>query len=76
MRQRYDKLEQKDLPAIRPNFRSAEADEDNDNDYEFNFDMDNDNDSDSDVEDVEHVSMPGVVTPFPARRFGFNTVLI
>ena len=67
VRQRYDKLEQKDLPAIRPNFRSVDNDEDNDNDVDFDIDSDDDttmdHESGGDVEDVEHISLP-VVTRF------------
>ena len=72
VRQRYEKLEQKDLPAIRPNFRSADADEDNDND----MDADDDNDSTGDENALEHISLPGPVTPFQYNRFGINVVLI
>ncbi len=74
VRQRYEKLEQKDLPAIRPNFRSAEADEDNDNDNDADVDQDNDSGEAEDA--VEHVSTPATVIPFPYRHLGINTVLI
>jgi membrane-associated protease RseP (regulator of RpoE activity) len=72
VRQRYDKLEQKDLPAIRPNLRSAEKDEDNDNDV----DTDDEDDSDNNEDSAQHVSMPAIVVPFQYNRLGINTVLI
>ncbi|MGZ4985679.1 MAG: S1C family serine protease [Chthoniobacterales bacterium] len=74
VRQRYEKLEQKDLPAIRPNFRGVDNDEDNDNDMDI--DTDDDNDSDNSGDSVQHVSLPASVTPFPYHRLGMNTVLI
>ncbi|MDQ6913157.1 MAG: PDZ domain-containing protein [Verrucomicrobiota bacterium] len=74
VRQRYEKLEQKDLPAIRPNFRGAEADENNDNDNDA--DMDEDNNSGGDEDAVEHISTPAMLIPFPYRHLGINTVLI
>ncbi len=70
VRQRYEKLEQKDLPAIRSNPKlSAENDEDNDNDMD-------DDDSDHVENSMEHISLPVMMTPFPYNRLGINTVLI
>ena len=45
VRQRYDQLEQKDLPAVVPNNSFVE------NDKDENIDMDNDNDNDNDADD-------------------------
>jgi serine protease Do len=53
VRQRYDKLENKDLPMVNPNSfveNDENADNDNDND-EDNNDNDNDNDNESDGDD-------------------------
>jgi hypothetical protein len=47
VRQRYDKLEQKDLPAISPN-QFVENDENGDDNEDSDNDNDNDNDNDSD----------------------------
>jgi len=72
VRQRYDKLEQKDLPAVgtKVSVEDNDADdEDNDND------ADEDNNSDDEGADVLQVFDRPVQT-FPARRFGINTVLI
>jgi serine protease Do len=49
VRQRYDKLENKDLPGVVPNSfveNDENADNDNDNDNDENNDNDNDNDND------------------------------
>jgi hypothetical protein len=46
VRQRYEKLEQKDLPAIAPN-QFVDANDENDEDNNNDNDNDNDNDSDS-----------------------------
>jgi len=67
VRQRYDKLEQKDLPAVAPKVtrdeEEGEADEDDDSDNE-------------DVENVVQVSTCPAPQSFPYRRLGINTVLI
>ncbi len=69
VRQRYEKLEQKDLPAINPSTpeeereKAVEAAED---------DADED---ESDGEAVQEVSLPRTQA-FPYGRLGFNTVLI
>ncbi len=80
VRQRYEKLEQKDLPSIRSN-RVVENDEDNDNDNDIDVDMDDDDsggdaDSGDDAESMQHISMPATVIPFPSSRLGISTVLI
>jgi len=46
VRQRYDNLENKDLPTVNPNSFVENEDMDNDNDNDNNNDNDNDNDSD------------------------------
>jgi hypothetical protein len=48
VRQRYDQLEQKDLPAVVPNNSFVE------NDKDENLDMDNDNDNDNDADDNDN----------------------
>ena len=56
VRQRFDKLEQKDLPTISPN-QFVENDEDgDDNDDADDNGNDNDNDNDSDNDDTTNVS--------------------
>ena len=50
VRQRYDQLEQKDLPAVVPNNSFVE------NDKDENIDMDNDNDNDNDADDNDNDS--------------------
>jgi len=74
VRQRYDKLEQKDLPAVSSNVRM----EDNDADDEDEGDADEaDEDDDSDDESVDVLQvMDRSVPSFPARHLGINTVLI
>ena len=70
VRQRYDKLEQKDLPAVTPAISGQEksADSGEDEDEE-------DDDSDDDAVDVLQVS--GAESKgFPYRRLGINTILI
>ena len=73
VRQRYDKLEQKDLPAVTPAIsgqeQSAEAREDGDDDD------DDDDDSDDDAVDVLQIS-GAEAKGFPYRRLGINTILI
>ena len=72
VRQRYDKLEQKDLPTV----SSKVSIEDNDaNDDDEGDEDDDDNDSDDSSVDVQQV-MDRVVPSFPSRRLGINTVLI
>jgi serine protease Do len=63
VRQRYDKLEQKDLQAIIPNQfvdREDADDQDNDNDNDNDSDNDNDNDNDNDGVDVSGATMQQV----------------
>ena len=71
VRQRYDKLEQKDLPAV----STKVGVEDNDADDE-DEDYDADEDDDSDVENVDVLQVDRPAPSFPARRLGINTVLI
>ena len=56
VRQRYDKLEQKDLPAISPNQFVENDEDDNDNDNDDADDNDNNNDNDNDSDDTTNVS--------------------
>jgi hypothetical protein len=80
VRQRYDKLEQKDLPAIAPNQfvdREDENDEENENDNDNSNDEDNDNDNGDNRTDVsgatmEHVSLQAC----PRSEYALNVVLI
>jgi len=59
VRQRYDKLEQKDLPAISPN-QFVENDENGDDNEDADDDHnDNDNDSDSDNDDDNTTKVSG-----------------
>jgi len=73
VRQRYEKLEQKDLPALAPNVTKGEENleaEEEDND------ADDDNDDDSEVTAaVLQVNCPSRVAA-PFRRFAVRTVLI
>lgn len=74
VRQRYDQLEQKDLPAIAPTITGQEkANEAREADEES--DADNDDDADNDATDVLQVVRPEA-KPFPHRRLGINTILI
>ncbi len=70
VRQRFEKLEQRDLSVVAPSVDKDDEDMDNDNDN----DNDEDNDHDSDEETV-HISSP-VMHQFPSGRLGLNTVLI
>jgi hypothetical protein len=72
VRQRYDKLEQKDLPAITPTITGDNQDlNDNDND---NDDDDGDDEA-AETEEVVNVSgCPAAKSPF--RKVTLNTVLI
>lgn len=70
VRQRYDKLEQKDLPAINP----AVTDEERERATEAAEESDESSDG-SGREAVQEVRHRGV-TPFPYRRLGLNSVLI
>ena len=73
VRQRYEKLEQKDLPAIAPNASKEE------NGFEFEMN-DNDNDNDDDAEKDDGGSTTHVSLPFLGRassqNFGINPILI
>ncbi|MBA3386827.1 MAG: PDZ domain-containing protein [Chthoniobacterales bacterium] len=77
VRQRYDKLEQKDIPAVAPAVTKNNSgdDEDNDNDADDEGDEDEDDAERGDDETVQEVSAKPVQS-FPARRLGINYVLI
>jgi hypothetical protein len=75
VRQRYDKLEQKDLPSVGTNVTVEDNDADDEDDGDEDIDVDQDNDSDSESVDVLQV-FDRPVPSFPARRLGINTVLI
>ncbi len=77
VRQRYDKLEQKDIPAVAPAVTKNNSgdDEDNDNDADDEGDEDEDDKERGDDETVQEVSAKPVQS-FPARRLGINYVLI
>ena len=66
MRQRYDKLEQKDLPAIAPTVTGQDNDDDDDHD--------SDADEGSSEEVVSICGKPAPKSPF--RKVMLNTVLI
>jgi hypothetical protein len=70
VRQRYEKLEQQDIPAVSPTNRPPGAGNTNNNN----------NDNDNDRETMQEVAHPEVQQParqgFPHRRLGINTVLI
>jgi hypothetical protein len=53
VRQRYDQLEQKELPAVAPNNSFVENDRDENIDIDNDNDNDNDNDHDADDNDNE-----------------------
>jgi len=71
VRQRYDKLEQKDLPAIAPNVTSDDREGDDDAN-------DDQNEDDSDSEDAASVLQVTneLSQPSPCHRFGLNIVLV
>ena len=78
VKQRYEKLEQKDLPQVAP--PTVAKDDEDGNDVDMDNDDDNDNDAD---EDVVHISTPSPApavrrapTSFPYRRISLNNVLI
>ena len=72
MRQRYEKLEQQDIPAVSPTNRPPGPGNENANE--------DNNDNDNDRETMQEVVNPEVQQParqgFPHRRLGINTVLI
>lgn len=73
VRQRYEKLEQKDLPAISPKANAEENDADDEGDDDN--DADDNDDNSSDAGGVQQV----IAHPehsFPAQRLGINNVLI
>ena len=76
MRQRYEKLEMKDLPSVGQgsfSFTSSDEDEDNDNDMDEN---DND-DSDIDNSGAQHTSFEHVSLPvFPQSITTLQTIRI
>ncbi len=76
VRQRYEKLEQKDLPALTPNVTKGEENlevEEEDNDADEDDDDDNDSEVTAAVLQVSHC--PGRAAA-PFRRFAVRTVLI
>jgi hypothetical protein len=73
VRQRYDKLEQKDLPAVSPQI--SQEDNDADDDDADVKDADDENDSDSASGNVQQV-LQRPAHSFPSHRLGVNTVLI
>jgi len=84
VRERYDKLEHKDLPAVVPNSfveNNDETDNDNDNDSEVTVNPDNDNDSDDEGEsdnpatDASQISVNQVSCP-QRPRFARNVNLL
>ena len=82
VRQRYDQLEQKDLPAVVPNNSFVENDKDenidmdNDNDNDNDNDADdNDNDNDNDDSDTPAVTMQQVSLQSFPRSFRTLNVL-
>lgn len=83
VRQRFDKLEQKDLPnVVPPSVVSREQENDADDDaadVDAEDDSDSDNSDDDDAEATEavpQVSFGDDVKSVPYRRFGINTVTI
>jgi len=72
VRQRYDKLEQKDLPAVGTKFSVEDQDADDDDEVD---EVDEDDDSDDESAEVLHIT-DRPVPSFPSRRLGINTVLI
>lgn len=82
VRERYDKLEHKDLPAVVPNtFVESDDENDNDNDSEVTVNPDNDNDNDRDNEsedpatDVSQATMQKISCPHRSR-FARNVNLL
>ena len=75
VRQRYDKLEHKDLPAVgQPTFNFTTRDGDDDNDTSVNENDDDADDADQDAApaSMQQVSFPG----FPRRVWTLDSVLI
>ena len=68
VRQRYEKLEQKDLPALAPRVSKEENDDDHD--------MDVDNDDDDNNSDAEVTNISSTPRASQYWRLGINTVLI
>lgn len=71
VRGRFDKLEQKDIPAVAPKMSADDQDSDDDNDNDSDDDS---GDSDNSGGEVLQVKQPA--PSFPARHFGLNTVMI
>src|SRR5205085_2407815 len=81
VRQRYDKLEHKDLPMVVPNsFVENEDEVDNDNDNDNNNDSDNDRDEESDSPSVNVsgavIQMQPISCPRTSPRFVRNINLL
>ncbi len=72
VRQRYDKLEQNDLPGAIPATVARDDDEDNDTDTDTDDDSDDDDDDSSSDGPVNQVSF----RPNFRLGFGFNNILI
>ncbi len=75
VRQRYEKLEQKDLPAIAPAMKEEQRDRETDSLLESADEDDGDSDTDRGEGGVQEVFNRGERS-FPYRTIGFNTVLI
>ncbi len=74
VRARFDKLEDKDLPAVGPVIQATKNDDDDADDEEANGD---DNDTDGDSDDSAQTSMQRVSAPsFSHSRLNANFVLI
>ncbi len=71
VRTRFDKLEQKDIPAVAPQMSADDQDTDDENDNDSDDDAD---DSDNSGGEVLQVTQPARSLPTP--RFGINTVMI
>jgi len=79
VRQRYDQLEQKDIPALKPVINGESEKNVGPTDLEAENDNDNEDDDGSDEEagEVLQVLQPEPETKrFPHRRLGINTILI
>ena len=76
VRQRYDKLEQKDLPSLDPN-QFVDKDDDADEVDEADDNDENDNDEDNSNTDVSNAALQQVsLQAFPRSVYALNIVLI
>ena len=71
VRQRYEKLEQKDLPAIAPQLTRDDHEGDDEAD-----EVDNDDDSNDDEGEAVLQVTNDSAQPCSGRRFGLNIVLV